>query len=295
MGVRFYKAAGGYPGQAPVDPNATGTGGTAAFDPSTLLANANDTNAINLAQLLMQYGNQSAAATPAVSPEALLAEQSKRAAAQASSYGPDAKYYNEFNPGGLFDVISQFIGGLNGGHGPTIDPGARKINRVPLDSSTAGLTQTAKAMQETLAVPASTQKYDAQIQALLAPLLARLGGSAGASTSAPAAPTATMQSIARHLDQLKAAASSQAAAAPAGTSPTDTGLQSFLSNILAPRNYTQNMGSQPVGGNGVFDTSTLPGGNGGGNGIDLSGVGGILKSIFSKIQGPAPTYNRQVP
>lgn len=65
----------------------------------------------------------------------MLGEQRLRAQLVANSIPEGAQYYPGLEPGGLFDSIVSGLGG-----GASLEMGARKVNRVPLDTLGSGLS-----------------------------------------------------------------------------------------------------------------------------------------------------------
>lgn len=175
----------------------TGAAVTGATDPTTILngfdptAGAADANAVKLAQVLAtlnragpqsSHTNQSETSTAPAPVMDMLKEQGTRAQAMANSYDPSAKYLNGMEPGGLADVISQFIGKVGGAGAPALSEGNRMVNRVPLDSLGSGLQDAIDLASKvpttsTHNTSSDTQtneqpgKYDSQIQDLLGPLI----------------------------------------------------------------------------------------------------------------------------
>lgn len=166
---------------AAVDPN--------AIDLNSLLQQQNQqqqfTNSNNLVQLLAQLDAQGRPA--AVSPLDVMSANNQQAAQQAQGYNPSATYLTGYSPGGLYDYLSNFMGQLGYGPGPTLDNGDRLVNHVAAPSMADAVTQ-AQNINSQMGSGAGGGKYDSVIQAILAPLIQSIMGNTSTDTSGASTP-----------------------------------------------------------------------------------------------------------
>lgn len=164
------------------------------FDPMALLAAEADQakleNMIGLITLLSQLGGQSQGGMQQIPVAAMLGAQNDRAALLANSMHEDAQYLPGLNPGGLFDAMTNLASKYGGGSPVFMEEGARKVNRVPLDSLGSSFGDAVgMANQSMVATPgAAAGPYDEQIGTMVQQLIAQIMGTseaAGADASTP--------------------------------------------------------------------------------------------------------------
>lgn len=181
MSVRYLPKAG--PGAVTTDTTDTTdpTGGF-SFDPNDP---NNTTNQLHLLQILatlqnneVQNANTAKQGTPVMPPiEQILAAQQSRAKDMASSYAPGTQYLNGAEPGGLADVMGQFMHQNFGVSVPKLSDENRRVNEVPMDSlgssfeDALGLAnKVADNVRLVGGVPAATGSYGDMISSVLGKL-----------------------------------------------------------------------------------------------------------------------------
>lgn len=115
----------------------------------------------------------------------MLGEQRQRAELAAGSIHPDAQFQPGMNPGGLYDLLSGFIGGLGVegtfGRGPQLEEAYRKAPKVPLEQLGGGSFEGAmdlarQAAASSVEVPAQANAYQPTIDTLVQNLIKRAAG-----------------------------------------------------------------------------------------------------------------------